>query len=284
MKLTKFLTIQAALFAFLIPSFYAMEQEECDLDQTFQSDLLNEPISLRDEATEEDESTCEEPTGEPMEIDSAAVGVDQNALRNTPMYAMAAEQYALGEALYLGTDCLVDFDRAYTSFEFASNQLDNKQVRAKALFYLGLLNLIGYIKKSIGLDLKNNNIYLAHTYFDLAIQQSDSKQAQAGGWLGLGIIYAYGLGVKKDYQIGHKCFYIAANQKYTRRLQTASQIQLAHIYFYGKGVDRDFNVARSYYDLAANQTLDRGLQAAGQNGLGLIYLNRKDYDSAEKKF
>ncbi len=103
-----------------------------------------------------------------------------------------------------------------------------------------------------------------------------SKKGYAPAQLYLGMMYALGQGVPKDYSEALKWFSLAAEQG-----DAQAQYVLGSMYFEGRGVPQVYSEAFKWFSLAAEQG-----DAAAQNSLANMYVDGKgvpkDYSKALK--
>ena len=98
-----------------------------------------------------------------------------------------------------------------------------------------------------------------------------AKQGNAGAQFMLGLCYANGEGVAKDYVEGMKWYRKAAEQG-----DAVAQFMLGGCYYQGEGVAKDFVEAVKWFRKAAEQG-----NAGAQYGLGVCYC---DGEGAEKDY
>lgn len=80
-----------------------------------------------------------------------------------------------------------------------------------------------------------------------------ATQGDAASQIGLGNLYAGGLGVPRNYHEAIKWYRKAAEQG-----DSGAQVILGHYYFYGRGVKQDFHQAAAWFQKAAAQGQKEG--------------------------
>lgn len=106
--------------------------------------------------------------------------------------------------------------------------------------------------------------------------RKDAEAGKAQAQFSLGVMYANGRGVEKDYAEAVKWYRKAADQGYA-----SAQSNIGLMYDFGEGMERDYAVAVKWYRKAAEQG-----HAKAQNALGSMYNDghgvEKDYAEAVK--
>jgi hypothetical protein len=102
----------------------------------------------------------------------------------------------------------------------------------------------------------------------------DDKKAQHH----IGVMYAEGEGVKRNYAKAVKLFRMSAENGFSN-----AQYNLGWMYFFGKGIKQNYTKAESWWRLAAEQN-----DEYAQYNLGRMYSYghcvKQNYDEAEKWF
>ncbi len=97
---------------------------------------------------------------------------------------------------------------------------------------------------------------------DIAALRAKAEAGDPKAQNNLGVLYANGQGVPKDYAKAAHWYRLAANQG-----NAFAQYDLGVLYATGQGVPKDYGKAAHWYRLAANQGF-----ASAQNNLGVLYL------------